>query len=256
MGYILGTVNTKLVPEANSLTVVTVSKDPGSGAAVFGPPVTIPVDLPFSVPPPAPQAGTTAVLETLDARLTQAVAAVDPARVDPRTGTPMVAVWTQHTVGASAGGLGSEIRWYEVNPVTATLFQSGIVQSPSLFVFNGAISPDRMLNGPTAVFGSDMVLGFDTSSASADVAIQMVSKVGVGAQSTFVLLAQSPGPNVDRTCARESSCRWGDFSGAAPDPAASARATVGAVWLTNTYNEASHGDRRIDWLTWNWAARP
>src|SRR5439155_760827 len=46
---------------------------------------------PYAFPPPAPQAGTSLTLDTLDGRLTQAVAAVDPSR-------RRMALWTQHAV--------------------------------------------------------------------------------------------------------------------------------------------------------------
>lgn len=259
IGAILCAVNGNQVPDADFLTLLTVTKDPISGLAVLGPPRSVSVPLTYSPPPPAPQGGTSFLIETLEGRLSQAVAAVDPAHPDPRTGAPRLAVWTQHTVAASAGGLGSEVRWYEVDPTSATLLQNGIVQSPDLHVFNGAISSDRQVNGSTARFGTGMAVGFNTSSANADVAIQMVSKVGDGLQSPFVLIAQSPGPNVDRTCSHqglEDVCRWGDFAGASPDPVAAPQADVGSVWFTNTYNQASPDDQGIDWLTWNFGAVP
>jgi hypothetical protein len=167
-----------------------------------------------------------------------------------------MAVWTQHTVPASAGGLGAEVRWYEVDPSSASLFQSGIVQSPDLYVFNGAISPDRLVNGSVTAFGRDMALGFNTSSDTTNVAIQMISKVGPAAPSAFVLVAQSAGPDIDATCVRSGLCRWGDFAGASPDPGASTGSRVGRVWFTGTYNQPSADDHGIDWLTWNWGATP
>ena len=50
-------------------------------------------------------------------------------------------------------------------------------------------------------------------------------------------------------------CRWGDYGGATPDPAASLSAANGEVWLTNQWTTGgsvfASGDQ-----TWNWEARP
>jgi hypothetical protein len=141
-----------------------------------------------------------------------------------------------------------------------TLFQSGAATSTSLFVWNGAVSPDRAVSPAGSGFGSNMVMGFNTSSAQDFSAIQMVSKVGANAQSQFVLVKQSPfGPYIDFSCngeGRGSTCRWGDYSGASPDPAASLTGTSGKVWLSNEWN-VSNGNRAFaDWRTWNWGATP
>jgi hypothetical protein len=252
-GYVIGSVNSRQVPEAAFLTVLAVTKDSKTGGAALGLPRTVPLPLGYSVPPPAEQAGTPYPLETLDGRLTQAVGALDPSRLDPATGAPRMAIWTQHTVAASAGGLGSEVRWYEVDPESRSLMQSGIVHDPDLYVYNGAISSDRRVSGGTEHFGNAMALGFNTSSNVEDVAIRMETKVGGGAQSPFQLIVQSAGPNVDATCVREGPCRWGDFAGASPDPSSAPPVPVGSVWFTATYNRASVDDHAVDWRTWNWS---
>ncbi len=228
------------------LSVYQVTKDATTGAAVFGAAKTVSVPA-YHYPPSAPQRGTNRTLDTLDARLMNVVSAVDP-----RFGG--VALWTQHTVNASAGGLGAEIRWYEINPTTGALYQSGIVQSPTLYVFTGAVSPDRLVNGTTTAFGTNMVLAFNTSSSTNYSAIQMVSKLGAAAQSGFVLVKQSPGKNVDFTCT--PVCRWGDFSGASPDPGASPSGTTGQVWFTLQWNRSSTNSTNVDWQTWNFGVKP
>jgi hypothetical protein len=231
----------------NFLTVFAVtpagSEAPFAGRGPTGKSVPI---ASYSMPPPAPQPGTSNTLDTLDARVTQAVSAIDPLHSNK------LGLWTQHTV---AGGAGSQVRWYEIdalatNPVT---LQTGTVTSGSLYAFNGAISPDRANNGATIAFGGSMVLGFNTSSSSQFPAIQMVSKVGAGAQSGFVMVQQSPGSNFDFSC---SPCRWGDYAGAVPDPAASQTGSVGAVWLANQWNVAGLGSDAADWRTWIWSATP
>jgi hypothetical protein len=63
----------------------------------------------YNVPANAAQKGTDKMLDTLDARNTQAVSAIDPSQ-----GTSGAeAVWTQHTV-FSTSGHGAEVRWYGI----------------------------------------------------------------------------------------------------------------------------------------------
>src|SRR5207244_2610472 len=124
-------------------------------------------------------------LDTLDGRLETAVVGSDPLR-------GAFAIWTSHAV---LGGAGSEQRWYEINVNFGTLMQSGVVTSPTLFVWNGAVSNDRTVNPSGKAHGENMVLGVNTSSATNCTAIQMVSKVGNNPQSGMVLVKQSPGKN-------------------------------------------------------------
>src|SRR5439155_16192618 len=169
----------------------------------------------YGPPPNASQCSSSFVLDTLDGRLEHAVYGQDPNHANAR------AIWTAHAV---SGGGGSEERWYEINPLplsTPTLFQNGSATSGSMFVYNGAISPDRSVHEDASVgFGGNMVMGFTTSSTSQCTADQMVSKVGTGAQSTFVLVNQATGPETDFSC---SPCRWGDYRGASPVPGAERR---------------------------------
>jgi len=74
----------------------------------------------YNVPPNAPQSGSSFQLDTLDGRLMHAVTAVDPLRGG---GT---ALWTSNSV---AGGAGAQVRWYEINVASSSLFQSGTATS-------------------------------------------------------------------------------------------------------------------------------
>jgi hypothetical protein len=221
---------------ADSLTVFRVTKV-GSSASL-SPGQSIPVPH-FSVPANAPQQGTSALLDTLDARLTHAVSGVDPAH-------GVNAVWTSHGV---FGGAGSEVRWYEIDPMSGTILQSGEASDPALHVWNGAVSSDRAVGPAGSAFGSNMVLGFNTSSSSTHSAVQFVYKLGGGPQSGFMMVKQSPGPNDDFSC---SPCRWGDYSAARPDPM-DVSGTAGTLWLSNEWNVASADPEGVDWRTWNWA---
>jgi hypothetical protein len=202
--------------------------------------------LPYSPPPSAPQSGTAQVLDTLDGRLTNAVSAFDPS-------LGKVAIWTQHTV---AGGAGSQVAWYEIADAgnSGPPARAQAVTDASLYVFNGAISPDRKVSGSTKRFGDAFVVGFNTSSATDFVRIQMTSQWADHTMSPFVEVQASPGFNDDFSCYDPPgfTCRWGDYSGATPDPGSNAYSNHGRVWLSNQWNVASLDSSGIDWRTYNW----
>ena len=199
----------------------------------------------YTVPADAPQPGTPDVLDTLDGRPTQAISGIDP-----RFGASGVnAIWTQHTIAGTGGR--SVVRWYEINPVARTRLQTGTIQNANQFIFNGAISPDRGVRGATKVGGSNMVTGVSTSSSSSNPAIRMASKIGAGAQSGLVPVRNSSTFYDGFDCGSRAPnlCRWGDYSGATPEPNPPSGQT--RVWLTNQWVAS---DRT--WRTWNWVARP
>jgi len=241
VGWIVAS-NINAFTNNTSLSLFQVTNNSGSANIdQIGTAVTVPS---FSVPPNAPQAGTSYRLDTLDSRLTQAVSAVDPAHAGA------TAIWTQHTIG---GGAGTLVRWYEINPASHSLLQSGSAVSSALDVFNGAISPDRAVSGATTAYGSSMVLAFNTSSGTTHPAIQMLSKIGSASQTGFVLVKQSPASDIGPDCAFLGYCRWGDYAGATPDPSAPAGASAGRVWLTSMWNTAADPSN-FTWGSWNWAA--
>jgi hypothetical protein len=224
------------------ISLFTVASDGGNPPSAViqqtaGATATIPT---WSVPANAPQSGGTATLDTLDGRFTQAVSAIDPAH------SSSTAIWAQHSV---FGGAGSQVRWYEINPGSANLFQSSNVSDPSLYAFNAAIAPDRVVNGAITAFGDSMAIGFSTSSSTTFPAIQSVTKIGTGLQSTFVPIKASTSRFFQTfACPNPSPCRWGDYSGATPDPGASPTGPHGAVYLTNAWAASDN-----NWRTWNWA---
>jgi fibronectin type 3 domain-containing protein len=176
----------------------------------------------FDIPAPAPQPGTTLKLDTLDARLTQAVAAYDP-------DAGAVGLWTQHTIAGPGGR--SVVRWYEVLPATATLRQQGQVESATDFVFNGAISPTS--NGDAAaVFYNrssslqSTLIGGQTRNASTPLGSMEPGELLLGTSTTF---------DRDFSCSAGTPCRWGDYAGATPDPVNS-----GVVWGSNQVTGACY----------------
>jgi hypothetical protein len=246
VGYVVASHDVGGGGSASSLSLFSVTKNGVTGAAQFSGPTTVNVAS-YSLPPSAPQKGTVDRLDTLDGRLTNAVTAVDPVN------SGNLGLWTQHTVAASQGGLGAEVRWYEINPASGALIQSGVVHNPFFYIFVGAISPDR--NGAAGLFGGDMVLGFSVSSTFVSPLVGMVSKIGASPQSKPVLVAASPKSDTDFTCGGLSTpCRWGDYAGASPDPASSTTGTEGMVWLS-VMREGS-GIGNPNWTTQNFAVTP
>ena len=171
----------------------------------------------FSIPAPVPQPGTSYTLDSLDARLTQAVAVNDP------TAGGAKGIWTQHTVAGPGGR--SVVRWYEILAgAPPTLRQKGDVGSATDFVFNGAVSPS--IGGDSAaVFynrgGASTlpVIGAQTRSASTP-----LGSLDAGE----LLIGQSSAADLDFTCGYSSPtapCRWGDYAGASPDPL-----HAGVIW--------------------------
>jgi Predicted membrane protein len=171
----------------------------------------------FGVPPPVPQPGTPYLLDSLDGRLTQAVA-----HWDPSAGAE--AVWTQHTV---AGSGPSMVRWYEFLPTTMTIRQQGQLASATDFFWNAAISPSSA--------GSDAAIFYNRGSSSLLPVIgaqTRVSSTPLGQMDAGeVLLGSSTDADQETgfsgNCA-PNPCRWGDYSGATPDPV-----NAGVVWGSN-----------------------
>jgi hypothetical protein len=230
---------------ATQLSVFRIDRNANTGKPVFhttGRPVPVPS---YSVPPNAPQRGSVNSLETLDGRLTQAVASVDPIAQNKMT------IWTQHTVNVDGR---AAVRWYEISPWAASVLQSGAAARPALHVFNGAISSNRRVNGTTQTGGGAMVLSYNTSSAATLPAIGMVSKIGAGAQSAPVVVKTSSGPLSGLGCnATTHICLWGDQAGASPDPAAGNR-----TWQVSQFSVGSGSGTTgpATARTWHFVASP
>jgi hypothetical protein len=245
-GYVVASSDIECPPKCGSGALITVDTIRPSTTnpkvpVLFGPhSITVPS---YSSPTSAaPQQGSSNKLDVLDGRLSHAVAAVDS-----RIGK--VVIWTGHSV-ASTGGR-TEFRWYEISPTpisTPAVLQSGVVNNSSLYVFNGAVAPDRVVTPSGSAHGDSIVIGFTTSSSATLPADQMVSKIGSGGQSAFVVVHQSTSADSDFTCS--PVCRWGDYAGATSDPAQPLTGAHGEVWLTNEAVTAGNN------TTWNWEAAP
>ena len=249
-GYAVANADLSTVSSADFVSVYKVwtSGVDSSGRPVpaFGGPSTVTVNS-YSMPASAPQKDSPYLLDTLDGRFEAAVAATDPSNGNK------LAVWTAHAVATNDGSAVEE-RWYELDPGATTPIQGGSVSASPLFVWNGAVSPDRANNGTTSSFGGSMAMSVSTSSTTSYPAIQLVWKKAGSTQSGLTNLVQATGPNVDFSCADTGTCRWGDYSGASPDPAASG--AIGKVWLGNQYNLASGSTSSVSWRTWLGAVTP
>jgi len=191
----------------------------------------------YSLPAPAPETNPSYFIDTLDGRLTQAVG-------DPTTG-----IWTQHTVAGPGGR--SMVTWYQIKVVgnLPTLAQEGNISSSTDFVFNGAVSP-RFDGGGAAVF-------YNRSSSTLDPVIGAqirLTATTVGAMEPGeLILAASTRPDLDFSCNNPTAgtpCRWGDYSGASPDPAVKT-----AVWGTNQVVGAFGSGSSPEWADQNFAVQ-
>ena len=161
----------------------------------------------YAMPPGAPQPGTSYLIDTLDGRFTQAVA-----RFDPTAGAE--ALWTQQTV---AGSGGSVVRWYEFLPTRLAIYQQGVLQNATDFYFNAAISPSWAGNDASISYNRRSstllsMIGAQTRTSSTPLGQMDAGELSLGASSA------ANQEDAFQTNCNPNPCRWGDYSGATPDP--------------------------------------
>jgi len=240
---------------STSLWFYTVMRDATTGMPVFGPPQGLNVPS-YDIPPAAMQPGKIKI-DTSDARVTQAVQAVNPDR------SGMQSFWMQHTVKHPTDPR-SIVRWYEVNPAATppVLLRSSTIGAGSAhagtFFYNAAISPDRRKDGKTARFGDSFVITYNVSSRANNISPGIFAASSVsGAGVRFKSIKKGVGPYRDFTCTTSSEvCRWGDYSSAMPDPRPTTTG-IGEVWITNQYSGVtSPSTGQANWRTWIAATKP
>jgi hypothetical protein len=205
-----------------------------------------PVSIPNTpIPPNARQPGFSQLLDTSDTRMTQVVMAKNPARNNA------FSLWTQQTI--ANGTTGSQIQFYEIGPHGSNdpvRLRSGTIASEGSFLFNAAISPDRRVSKTST--GSSFVVGYSAVSRSNGVNPTVMAASSVnGAAVSFKKVKSGSGPYRDFACPNSGDvCRWGDYSGATPDPAPPS-GIDSAVTITNQWSPGgSMPINQANWRTW------
>ena len=190
---------------------------------------------PVRRPPNAPQSGNSVRIDTLDGRLTQAVAATDTGHNDK------FALWTQHTV---SGGAGSKVRWYEIYPSDPKLIQNGLgLQQLEVRLRRRDLAEPRRQRLRQVGRQEHGLELRRPRRGRASRRIKMVSKKGGNSQSGQVAVKQSPGPIAGFDCSDSGGggepdgtssqlCRWGDYASATPDPSNSPRIWNVSQWAS------------------------
>src|SRR5439155_1447870 len=156
----------------------------------------------YSIPAGVPQPGVPYLIDSLDGRLTQAVA-----HNDPSAGAE--AVWTQQTVAGSGGR--TIVRWYEILPGALNIRQQGQLSSATDDYWNAAISP--------SIAGNDAMIEYNRGSST------LLSLIGAQTRTSTtplgqmdageVLLGSSSAPDQEtafQTNCTPNPCRWVDYS--------------------------------------------
>jgi hypothetical protein len=192
----------------------------------------------YAVPNPAPDLGSTFRIDTLDGRLTQAV------------GDPITGIYTQHTVNGA--GNRSKVTWYEIRVTSSpTLTQEGDIASTTESVFNGSISPRSDGEGATIFYNRSSATTNVVIAARGRMAWTPIGQMDPGE----ILLATSTAGDNDFSCSAPP-CRWGDYSGASPDPvnprlvwgsnqALTGPSTSTPNWVTENYAILGPPARRV-----------
>ncbi len=197
----------------------------------------------FNFPSNVPDGSNT--LDTLDSRLTQAVA-----HFDPYAGAE--AVWTQHTIADPLGSGRSVVRWYELLPASLQARQQASISNQVDWVFNAAISP--------AADGYDAVVNYNRGGGNAGADHPVIAARSrrnldpLSVLSAELVLGTSTAADTDFTCIAANGgppCRWGDYAGASPDPV-----NTSVVWGSNQDDSAVVPGGGAQWVTRNFALSP
>lgn len=181
----------------------------------------------YAVPAPARQFVFPRI-DTLDGRLTMAVAHADPSAAGQE------AVWTQHTIDPGNGRV--SMRWYELLPGAGQVRQQGTLSGLGVDTFNGAVSPGANGVSAVAVYNRSGPLLLPEIRAQA-----RVPGFPLGLMGLSLRLAASAAPIFDLGCL--PVCRWGDYSGASPDQNAAS-----VVWVASQ-TIAKPGGLLPNWTT-------
>jgi hypothetical protein len=221
-----GTLSAPIVLDANPNTYLVASPESGSQVTIYtltnsaanpptlSPPAAITVPT-FTVSANAPQPGTTALLDTSDARFVNA---------GTQIGNSLFQV---HSISRTTTFGGSKCRFYEFDTVHKTLIQHGdFSRSGTSFDFNASIAANRHKDVFVTWSSTDTNVNAEVRFSGrlhtdpAGVIPSPGSLLPGGSSATFYNIAADP---VD-------SQRWGDYSAVTIDPADPSGATA---WIVN-----------------------
>ena len=189
------------VPGASSLQMYTLTNSSRPNATQLTGPVDVPADS-YAPPPPAPQPGTTALLDTLDARFVNA---------STQTGDSL---WQVHTIDYF--GFATP-KFYQINTTSATVVQSNVFYATSTsFDFNVSI---------VANIDNDVFLTWSMTDPAAGTNAQVRFS---GCDHQDGPCVPGPGMAVYTSPTSYGGFRWGDYSAVTVDPLNQRRA-----WIVN-----------------------
>ncbi|MCZ6834754.1 MAG: hypothetical protein O7G85_03175 [Planctomycetota bacterium] len=147
-----------------------------------------------SSPPNAPALGSTTDIDTIDPR---------PINAIYRNGS----IWTTHDVNVSGR---AACRWYEINPLTLTIIQSGTISDPLLSYYYGSIAVNA---------NNDVFMGFSGSDANQFVGAYYTGRhstdpAGLMADPILLKAGEDSYNNIDGI----GRNRWGDYRLCSVDP--------------------------------------
>lgn len=174
---------------------------------------------PYGIPPSAPQPSSSALLDTGDTRVLNAVF---------RGGSVWCALTTQQDWGDGANV--AAVHWFQLNPASGTLVQQSIYGAASLYYYYPSVMPDTQgsmlavfCRSAQNEFASIYFAGRRSSDPLGTLGASVLVHAGVDSYGTL-----SSNPN-----------RWGDYNGVAIDP------VDGRFWFYSMF-----GDTGGSWNTW------
>ncbi len=215
---------------AGRLRIARISDPGGTPAADTSAFVTVPTT---AVPPDVPQAGTSALMDSLDTRLFLAKIQYD-AVTGRRT------LWTAHNIGTDAGGVAASSgatrassRWYQIGGY-ATGSTPSLVQAGTVFGAEGTNPTSYWIPSVVQNLQGNALLGSSYGNAGIAAGASWTARTAGDALGTM------SAPTVATTgSGAYTGTRWGDYSMASVDP------TDGMTfWTWQCYSNAGR------WAVW------
>lgn len=165
---------------------------------------------PYGSPPDAQQPNSESVIDTIGRRLMNA-------DYNEETGT----LWTAHTIGAAGSDrVVAAIRWYEIDPETRTVVQSGLYGEPDKSYFIPTVGSE----------GDTTVITHNVSGPETFVRMDVAGRTAGFTPGTIEdsVIVQDGESKYDALEGTEE--RWGDYNGVSLDP------KTGTFWTVSQYS--------------------